>query len=140
MQPKNLLIALFITLGIFSCKEDKEEIIEHQELQSYVEPELIEFGFNLNDYIVKRDTIKDGDSFGAILQRNNIGYSKIHQIAESAKDSYDIRRLRKGKPYTLLCSKDSLQTPQCFIYQESNIDYVVIHFADSIVTYKEQNQ
>src|SRR5690606_3914785 len=39
---------------------------------------------------------------------------------------------------TMLFAKDSLQTPQCFIYQENNIDYVVIHFADSVVTYKEK--
>src|SRR5690606_25739385 len=94
-----------------------------------IEPvERIEFGFNLNDYIVKRDTIRSGDSFGTILQRNNLGYPKIYEIAESAKDSFDIRKLRAGNPYTLLCAKDSVQTPQCFIYQENNIDYVVIHF------------
>jgi len=57
-----------------------------------------EFGFNLNDYVVKRDTIKNGDTFGVILERNNIDYPKIFQIAEKAKDSFDIRRLNVGKP------------------------------------------
>jgi murein DD-endopeptidase MepM/ murein hydrolase activator NlpD len=136
MKQRKLLIALLISISFFSCKTDKPVILE-EELQAYVEPELIEFGFNLNDYFVKRDTIKNGDSFGAILQRNNIGYSQVHNIAESAKDSYDIRKLQIGKPYTLLCSKDSLQTPECFIYQPNSIDYVVIKFADSIVAYKE---
>ncbi|MCB0445263.1 MAG: peptidoglycan DD-metalloendopeptidase family protein [Gelidibacter sp.] len=138
MQPKITVIALFIGLCFFSCKEDTKEPVK-SDLQTYVAPKAVyEFGFNLNNYVVKRDTIKSGDSFGTILERNHIGYPKIYQIAQSAKDSYDIRKLQIGKPYTLLCAKDSLQTPQCFIYQESNIDYVVIHFADSIVTYKEQ--
>ncbi len=136
MKQRKLLIALLISVSFFSCKKDKPVVVE-DELQAYVEPEVIEFGFNLNDYFVKRDTIKNGDSFGAILQRNNIGYSQVHNIAESAKDSYDIRKLQIGKPYTLLCSKDSLQTPECFIYQPNSIDYVVIKFADSIVTYQE---
>ena len=136
MKHRKLLIALLISIGFFSCKEDKPIVIE-EDLQAFVEPEIIEFGFNLNDYFVKRDTIKNGDSFGAILQRNNIGVSQVHNIAESAKDSYDIRKLQIGKPYTLLCSKDSLQTPECFIYQPNSIDYVVIKFADSIVTYKQ---
>lgn len=133
---KKLVIALLISMSIFSCKEEKQ-LEEPKELQAYVEPDIIEFGFNMNDYVVKRDTIKSGDSFGAILQRNNIGVSQVHNIAEGAKDSYDIRKLQIGKPYTLLCSKDSLQTPECFIYQPNSIDYVVIKFADSVVAYQE---
>ncbi|HUH29441.1 M23 family metallopeptidase [Gelidibacter sp.] len=138
MYQKSLVVAVLLGLVVWSCKDDVEKN-NPEPFQAYIAPvELREFGFNLNDYIVKRDTIRSGDSFGTILQRNNLGYPKIYQIAESAKDSYDIRKLQIGRPYTLLMSKDSLQTPQCFIYQENNIDYVVIHFADSIVTYKEK--
>ncbi|RXJ52755.1 peptidoglycan DD-metalloendopeptidase family protein [Gelidibacter gilvus] len=137
MYQKSIVVAVLLGLVMWSCKEDVDN--NPEPFQTYIAPvELREFGFNLNDYIVKRDTIRSGDSFGTILQRNNLGYPKIYQIAESAKDSYDIRKLQIGRPYTLLMSKDSLQTPQCFIYQENNIDYVVIHFADSIVTYKEK--
>lgn len=138
MYQKSIVVAILLGLAMMSCKDDNQDG-NSESFQAYIEPvELREFGFNLNDYIVKRDTIRSGDSFGSILQRNNVGYSKIYQIAERAKDSYDIRKLQAGKPYTLLCAKDSVQTPQCFIYQESNIDYVVIHFADSIVAYKEK--
>lgn len=138
MYQKSSVIALLLGLVVWSCKNEEKQI-NPVPFQTYIKPiELREFGFNLNDYVVKRDTIRSGDSFGTILQRNNLSYPKIYQIAESAKDSYDIRKLQIGKPYTLLLSKDSLQTPQCFIYQENNVDYVVIHFADSIVTYKEK--
>uniref|UniRef100_UPI00404A97A1 peptidoglycan DD-metalloendopeptidase family protein n=1 Tax=Gelidibacter sp. TaxID=2018083 RepID=UPI00404A97A1 len=137
MQPKHLLLTLFIAINIFSCKDKQPE----ENFEVYVEPkEVIEFGFDLNKYIVKRDTIRSGESFGAILARHKIDLTKIHNIAESAKDSFDIRKLQAGKPYTLLCSNDSLQTPECFIYQPNNIDYVVIHFADSIITYKESKE
>nr|WP_321232577.1 peptidoglycan DD-metalloendopeptidase family protein [uncultured Psychroserpens sp.] len=134
MQPKYLLIALFICIGFFSCKEEEKPDLEP--LQTYVEPEPDkEFGFILEDYIVKRDTIKRGDSFGEILERNHIGYPRIFNIAEKVKDSFDIRNLRAGRPYTLLCAKDSLQTPQCFIYQPNSIEYVVIKMTDSIEAY-----
>ncbi len=136
MKQRKLILALLISISFFSCKEDQPKVID-KDLQAFVEPEIIEFGFNLNDYFVKRDTIKSGDSFGAILERNNIGYPQIYHIAENAKESYDIRKLQIGKPYTLLFSKDSLQIPECFIYQPNSIDYVVIKFADSVVAYKE---
>ena len=129
------LVILLIVLCAYGCKEDEKPAVE--ELVEVIEEpeEIIEFGFNIEDYIVKRDTIKRGDSFGEILERNNVGYPKIFHIAEKAKDTFDIRRLQVGKPYTLLCSKDSLQTPRCFIYQPNLVDYVVINFQDSIHAY-----
>jgi len=129
------ILANFIV--VVSCKNDAntldllppEEVIVEEEIERY------EFGFNLNDFVVLRDTIKKGDSFGEILERNKIGYPKIYNIAEIAKDSFDIRKLQVGKPYTLLCSKDSLQEPKCFIYQPNKEEYVVINFQDSIHAY-----
>ena len=120
-----------------ACKDDpqtpkKEEIAK-------VEPqEVFEFGFKLNDFVVKRDTVRKGDSFGEILERNRLGYPQIFHIAEKAKDTFDIRKLQVGKPYTLLCAKDSIETPKCFIYQPNQEDFVVINFQDSIHAYKSR--
>ena len=57
--------------------------------------------------------------------------------AQKTKDSFDIRNLQVGKPYTLLCTNDSLQEPKCFIYQPNKEDYVVINFQDSIHAYTD---
>lgn len=125
-----------IILGLNSCREENVQIIEEE--LAYVEPvidDVYEFGFNLNDYYVKRDTVRAGDSFGEIMQRHKIGYPRIFQIAEKARDSFDIRKLQIGRPYTLLCTKDSLQEPKCFIYQPNREEYIVINFQDSIHAY-----
>jgi len=132
LGQKCLVVFSLVLLSI-ACKNEVKKPIETVEV---IEPEEVyEFGFNLNDYFVKRDTIRKGDSFGEILQRNQIDYSKIFQITQLTKDSFDIRRLQIGKPYTLLCSNDSLQEPKCFIYQPTKTDYVVINFQDSIHAY-----
>ena len=138
MQYTKLLIALIACLSILSCKQDNETQ-DSEQLEAYVEPEdIYEFGFNLNDYVVKRDTIKPGDSFGVIMERNKIGYPEIFQIVQKAKDSFDIRKLQVGKPYTLLCSKDSLELPKCFIYQPNMEEYYVVNFQDSIHAYSSR--
>lgn len=138
MQYTKLLIALIACLSILSCKQDNENQ-DSEQLEAYVEPEdIYEFGFNLNDYVVKRDTIKPGDSFGVIMERNKIGYPEIFQIVQKAKDSFDIRKLQVGKPYTLLCSKDSLELPKCFIYQPNMEEYYVVNFQDSIHAYSSR--
>lgn len=128
---KRCLIVCALLLGLIACKEESKPSIE-AEITKVELVDRYEFGFNLNDYVVKRDTIKKGDSFGEILERNRIGYPKIFHIAEKARDTFDIRKLQVGKPYTLLCSKDSLELPQCFIYQPDRQKYVVIDFQDSI--------
>lgn len=138
MHQKKLLIALIACLGILSCKNNNGNQ-DSDLLEAFVEPvDIYEFGFNLNDFVVKRDTIKPGDSFGVIMERNKIGYPEIFQIAQKAKDSFDIRKLQIGKPYTLLCSKDSLQTPKCFIYQPNLEEYYVVNFQDSIHAYSSR--
>ena len=92
--------------------------------------ENIEFGFNLDNYYVTKDTIKFGDSFGEILIKNKLTYPQIYRIVEKIKDSFDVRWLTAGKPYTILSSKDSLKVPKVFIYQPNLLNYVVIDFSD----------
>jgi len=130
------LILFLLALSLVACKNNEEaNSTEAFEEIAAVEPDVFEFGFNLNDYVVKRDTIRKGDSFGLILERNKIDYPKIFNIAQKAKDTFDIRKLQVGRPYTLLCSKDSLEIPKCFIYQPNIEEYVVVNFQDSIHAY-----
>jgi murein DD-endopeptidase MepM/ murein hydrolase activator NlpD len=142
MQLKRLAAIAIIAISIWACKEDNsdEEAYENKLAEiAEEEEEILEFGFDLKDYIVKRDTIKKGDSFGEILERHNIGYPQIYNIAEKAKDTFNITKLPIGRPYTLLFSKesqkDSLPKPSTFIYQPDQEQYVVINFKDSIHAY-----
>ncbi len=141
MGNKYLILAV-LAIIIVACKKDKPEPtpVLQEEIAIVEKPkEVLEFGFNLNDYIVKRDTVRKGESFGEILERNKVGYPKIFHIAEKAKDTFDIiRSFQQGKPYTLLCSKDSLELPETFIYQPSKEEYVVINFKDSIHAFKSR--
>ncbi len=129
------IIVLILAICFMACKDEPKPIIEEMAVVVEEPKEILEFGFNLENYTVKRDTIRKGDSFGEILERNHVGYPQIFNIAEKAKDTFDIRRLQIGKPYTLLCTKDSLELPKCFIYQPNLEEYVVINFHDSIHAY-----
>src|SRR5690606_8333734 len=84
LNSKYVLLAITYLL-IFGCKEKQTEPVEVLEEMAMVEPEVYEFGFKINDFIVKRDTVKSGDSFGKILEKNKIGYPQIYEIATAAK-------------------------------------------------------
>lgn len=123
-----------VLFALFSCKEESKELEEFVEVNEEA-PEIIEeFGYVLNNYLVIKDTIKNGESFGEILTRNHVDYAEIYKIAELAKDTFDIRKIIAGKPYTILAKKDSTQKAQVFIYEPNKIEYLIVDFTDSIHT------
>ncbi|MDA8588661.1 peptidoglycan DD-metalloendopeptidase family protein [Flavobacteriaceae bacterium] len=125
----NRILSFFlISIFLISCSK-----AEKKEVQKKVEEKIItEFGYTLNNYNVKKSKVKNGDSFGSILERNNLYYPQIYNIVQKVKKVYDIRKINIGKPYTILSSKDSLNTPQVFIYQPNKIDFVVVSLTDSL--------
>lgn len=127
---KKIVILLALVLAFSSCKKDiKKPIVKIEELK----PE-IRFGYKIDDYKVIQDTIKKGESFGVILDRHHVLYPKINKIAAKVKDTFDVRRVRAGKPYTILASKDSTQKAQIFIYKHDKINATILDFKDSIIT------
>lgn len=101
-------------------------------------PQIVEqFGFKFNDFNVYHDTIRKGDTFGSIIQNQNIGDQQIYDITEKVKDTFDVRNVRIGKPFTLLRSKDRYKKLQAFIYQPDRGTYYVIDFRDSVSVYKK---
>ena len=83
-------------------------------------PPVYEFGFNLNDYTIVKDTIKQGDTFGKLLEENNIGAVDIHNITQKTKGEFNPKNIRTGKVYAFLYDKKDPSKPHSFIYQPNS--------------------
>ena len=129
-----IFVALLICILLISCGQEKPETNKNKIVKEKI---VKQFGYTLNDYTVKRDTVKKGDSFGSILENNNLFYPQIYNIVQKAKKVFDVRRINLGKPYTILFSKDSVKTPKVLIYQPNLIDYVVVSLTDSLFAEKK---
>lgn len=127
---KKLLILLAFIISFSSCKKEEPKLIIAKKV--IPKPEF-RFGYKLDDYKVIQDTIKSGESFGIILDRHHVMYPKINQIAVVVKDTFDVRRVRAGKPYTILASKDSTKKAQIFIYKHDKINATILDFKDSTI-------
>ena len=132
----NRFILFTILIFLFSCGEKNSET----KIEAIKEKVVKEYGYTLNNYNVKKDTIESGDSFGLILEKNNLFYPKIYDIVQEAKKVFDIRKINIGRPYTILSSKDSLNKPLVFIYQPNPIDYIVVSLGDSLWAEKKQKE
>ena len=133
IQP--FFVSLLIVLTIVSCTKN-QETIEEQEAKKT--PLASEFGFTYADFNVIHDTIKKGDTFGSIIEKQNIGDKEVYDIIEKVKDTFDVRIMRYNKPYVLLRSKHKKNKLQVFIYQPDAVNYYVIDLRDtSVVAYKK---
>jgi len=140
-----LIVVLLLS---FSCKEEKQMVDQETET---VEKELAsiapikkpapkQFGFDLEKFTVQQDTVKRGDSFGELMLQHKVDYPKIAKITQEFKDTFDVRRIRVGKPYIILKSKDTTETAQVFIYENDAINYTVVDLRDSVKAYKEKKE
>nr|WP_299676618.1 M23 family metallopeptidase [uncultured Dokdonia sp.] len=130
---RTILAILVVAISISACGDKEEEKkLPIQELKPVEKSPLQAYGYILDDYIVQRDTVKSGDSFGKILFESHVDYGTIQQISDTIKEVFDTRRIQVGKPYVLLKSKDTTETAQVFIYEKNKEDYVVVDFQDDI--------
>ncbi|MEC7063389.1 MAG: hypothetical protein VXW77_05435, partial [Bacteroidota bacterium] len=90
-----------------SCSEQKKDVIK-EELE-IIEPKIIYnkiHGFSEENYVFDSSVVRNGESFGEILQRMDISYSAINKLSTSFREVYDIRRIYPGDKYYILRTKD----------------------------------
>ena len=126
---KRFAILLLCSLVFFSCTK-KDEV--WSEVKTKPISKKKEFGFTYSDFNVVQDTLKSGDTFGSIIQKQNIDDKKVFELVEQIKDSFDVRSIRNNKPYTLLRSKNKTKELLVFVYQPDALHYYVVDLRDSI--------
>jgi murein DD-endopeptidase MepM/ murein hydrolase activator NlpD len=132
---KQVLIVIIVLFSLVSCNKSND-ILEKEIIKPTAKK--MEFGFRYSDFNVVQDTIKKGDTFGTIIENQNIGDQKVYDIIKQVKDSFDVRTIRIHKPYTLLRSKNKTNKLQVFIYQPDALTYYVVDLRDTaVVAYKK---
>ena len=141
-MKKIFCLSLLSSLSLFTAcdrttKTDKTTATTTTEAPK---PPVYEFGFNLNDYNIVRDTLKQGDTFGKLLEDQHIGATEIHHIAETTKELISPKNFRVGHPYAFLYDKKHPDTPHSFVYQPDIVNYIVVRLTDSIHAYKAERK
>lgn len=133
MKKTALILLFFLTL--FSCKKPTEDEVWVEDVE-VVKP-IVDFGIKFSDYNVDQDTVQYYDNFTRVLNRQNFGKVKINDIINKVKDSLDLKLIKRNKAFTFFRSKDRYNKVKMFVFQQDQLNYILVDLRDSIVVYKK---
>ena len=108
-----------------------------EEMVDTTEAEQIHYKYGIpsEGFEIEESVVGKNQSLSLILAKYGVSPADIHAAAERCKEVFDVRKIRDGHKYTLFLTKDSLKTPEFFIYESSATEYVVIDFKESKKAY-----
>ncbi|AXG73979.1 M23 family peptidase [Flavobacterium arcticum] len=131
-MPKLRYFTIILLLFTLIACNDEEKKDKEQQAVAKKEAVKKQFGFVLDNYEVEHDTIQNGDTFGGLLQKQGYSVTDVYNITEAIRDTFNLRDIRVGKPYTLLKNKKNPDSLEVFIYQANRLSYYVVDLRDSI--------
>ncbi|MBU0475549.1 MAG: peptidoglycan DD-metalloendopeptidase family protein [Bacteroidetes bacterium] len=128
LQTKLSLIALsLLALLLFSCSNEvKKEKVEPPKPNIY--------GLYVDSLNIYEGVVKKNETLTDILLPHNVSYKTISEIANLAKDKFNVRKINSGNEYKIFSKNDSTEEIQYFIYESDPINYAIVDFTDSINT------
>ncbi len=76
---KKVLVFIIASFSLFSCKQSESvSIIPDEKPRAEIE----QFGFKSNEFNILNDTIRKGDTFGSIIENQNLGGKKFMTLSK----------------------------------------------------------
>lgn len=89
------------------------------------------FGIDLGNCYSVTGTIRNGDSFGALMSRMGVPAADQSKIAAACGETFDVRRIHAGNEYEAFFESKGGR-PLFFIYDVDNYTHILFSLADSI--------
>jgi len=143
---KNLKVILVVlAISAFSCTGNKEKkVITNKVPKPQPVKEIAKIDvYPKDEYLITTDTVAPNDTFGKILSRLHLPYANIYKITQNIKDTFDVKRIKVGRPFVVLSKQDSLDSiprPKVFIYEQDPVHYTVVDFQDSIKVFHKKRK
>jgi hypothetical protein len=118
----SLLILFIFTACNNKAPVQEEEIVVKDSVAVVLN---LEYNLPVDSFLVSKGRIKRNQFLSNILNGYGISAQTIDTIARHFKDSFDVRKIRVGNPYTVFQSKDSIPRLNYFVYEKSRWEYIV---------------
>ncbi|MCF6342625.1 MAG: peptidoglycan DD-metalloendopeptidase family protein [Bacteroidales bacterium] len=129
-MPKTTFFFILILVLLFSCNTNPASTKQEKKAVQIIPK--IAYGINIDSLKIIRGKVKKNEFLADILLRHGVDYRVIDYIARYTKDTFDVRKIRRGNKYSLICTHDSLEEALYFAYEISASTYVLYHLTDSL--------
>ncbi len=144
---KFFLIAGAVLLGLIVLKwlskeNPVKEIAQETVVIDTTEKEQIhlKYGFPIEEFNVETNRVKRNHSLSTILRQYDVSFGTIDKIARKAKKIFNVRRIKSGHEYSVLFTKDSIKTPEYFVYENTPVEYIVFDLRDTLNVFKGEKE
>ncbi|MCF8413045.1 MAG: peptidoglycan DD-metalloendopeptidase family protein [Melioribacteraceae bacterium] len=131
---KKIFSLIYISIFIIGCQSN--ELPENQiEVDSLSIVDTIEIA---PSYTVLNQKVGRNETFSDILTKYNVPVKKILQIAEVAKDTFDVRKIQQNKEYIIYLNEDSLKSISKIEYTVNPLESIIFDLQDTINVYRSR--
>jgi murein DD-endopeptidase MepM/ murein hydrolase activator NlpD len=133
-----VVIAALVYILLVPSRHEKisdrtiEDLTEIADSVLIIEEIAMEYGIPVDSFNIIRGRVGRNQNLSVILSEFNVGRSIIHEIANFSRDIFDARRIRAGNQWTLFLSRDSLNEPKYFVYEESPVEYITMSLYEPV--------
>ena len=140
------IFLLLVLLLSCSCRYFRKEAPESFELvpdtlsgEEIKEPVKV-FGIPADSFNIVTGHIKRNGFLSELLSEYGVPLLEIEQVLRNSDSVFDVRKIRSGNRYTLLCETDSAARARYMIYEHDPVTCFIFSFNDSlnITPYKKE--
>ncbi|HOW25147.1 MAG TPA: peptidoglycan DD-metalloendopeptidase family protein [Bacteroidales bacterium] len=107
-----------------------------QEEPMVVVPPQMKYGIVIDSFNLHNRTVLKDQNFSDILTYYGVDYQIIDMLVKLSYPVFDLRKLRAGNSYTVMCSDDTAQKAHYLVYEDSPVSFVVYGLTDSLCVYR----
>jgi len=139
--PLIIFAALYFLNGRTGIDVTKADKAKPELIDSVQNQEInYKYGFPIDNFKLEEYKVKRNQTLSVILDKHHVSAKLINQVAHKAKKIFNVRRIKAGRKYAMLFTKDSLKTTEYFIYEKTPKEYIVFDLTDTIQVYKGQKE
>ena len=135
---KNLAFIAILTLttGLVGCSdESNKQTATNSSATAHstkaTKKVVMKYGIPIENLEIKYDTIKKNQTVSDILYSFGFNNNQIYNLTQCPDTVFNVRKIRPGQVFALLCEKDDEHTPRYVIYEESPKSYITFDIDDS---------
>lgn len=98
------------------------------------------YGISYDSLNVLEGTIKRNQNLSEILHAYDISFQTLGRLSNVSRPVFDIRKIRRGNPYTLFYSKNNSKTARYFVYEHTAVEYFVFDLTDSLRVIRKEKE